>query len=43
VLLFVDQTIVNGTNSKKRTERNRVLMTMVHRDGRWIVDDVALR
>jgi Mce-associated membrane protein len=43
VLLFVDQTIVNGTNSKKRTERNRVVMTMVHRDGRWIVDDVALR
>jgi Mce-associated membrane protein len=43
VLLFVDQTIVNGTDSKKRTERNRVVMTMVHRDGRWIVDDVALR
>ncbi|MDX6277214.1 MAG: Mce-associated rane protein [Nocardioidaceae bacterium] len=43
VLLFVDQTIVNGTNSKKRTERNRVVMTMVQRNGRWIVDDVALR
>lgn len=43
VLLFVDQTIVNGSNSKTRTERNRVVMTMVHRDGRWIVDDVALR
>lgn len=43
VLLFVDQTIINGTNAKKRTERNRVVMTMVHRDGRWLVDDVALR
>lgn len=43
VLLFVDQTIVNGTNDNKRTERNRVVMTMVHREDRWIVDDVALR
>lgn len=43
VLLFVDQTIVNGTDSKKRTERNRVIMTMVDRDGRWLVDKVALR
>ncbi len=42
VLLFVNQTIVNGINNKKRTERNRVVMTMVHRQGRWIVDDVAL-
>ena len=43
VLLFVNQTIVNGTDSKKRTERNRVVMTMVDRDGRWLVDKVALR
>ena len=43
VLLFVDQSIVNGTDSKKRTERNRVVMTMVERDGRWLVDKVALR
>ena len=43
VLLFVDQSIVNGTDGKKRTERNRVVMTMVERDGRWLVDKVALR
>jgi len=43
VLLFVNQSIVNGTDSKKRTERNRVVMTMVERDGRWLVDKVALR
>lgn len=43
VLLFVDQSIVNGTDSKKRTEHNRVVMTMVERDGRWLVDKVALR
>ena len=43
VLIFVNQTIVNGTNAKRRTERNRVVMTMVRRDGRWLVDDVALR
>jgi Mce-associated membrane protein len=43
VLLFVDQTIVNGTDSKKRAEHNRVVMTMVERDGRWLVDKVALR
>lgn len=43
VLMFVDQSIVNGTDDKKRTERNRVVMTMVERDGRWLVDQVALR
>ncbi|KQV73712.1 hypothetical protein ASC61_01045 [Aeromicrobium sp. Root344] len=43
VLLFVNQSIVNGTDSKKRTERNRVVMTLVERGGRWLVDKVALR
>jgi len=43
VLLFVDQTISNGTNNKKRIERNRVVMTMVNQHGRWLVDDVTLR
>lgn len=43
VLLFVDQSIVNGTDGKLRTERNRVVMTMVEREGRWLVDKVALR
>lgn len=43
VLLFVDQTITNGTDSKTRTERNRVVMSMVERGGKWLVDDVELR
>jgi Mce-associated membrane protein len=43
VLLFVDQSIVNGTDDKRRTEHNRVVMTMVDRNGRWLVDKVALR
>ncbi|MEO6606587.1 MAG: hypothetical protein ABIN55_13370 [Aeromicrobium sp.] len=42
-LLFVDQTITNGTDSKSRTERNRVVMLMVERGGTWLVDDVELR
>ncbi len=42
-LLFVDQTITNGTDSKSRTERNRVVMLMVQRGGTWLVDDVELR
>ena len=43
VLLFVDQTITNGTDNKSRTERNRVVMSMVNRGGEWLVDDVELR
>lgn len=43
VLLFVDQTITNGTDNKSRTERNRVVMSMVKRGGDWLVDDVELR
>ncbi|WP_332643714.1 hypothetical protein [Aeromicrobium sp.] len=43
VLLFVDQTITNGTDAKTRTERNRVVMSMVKRGGAWLVDDVELR
>ena len=39
-LLFVDQTITNGTDAKSRTERNRVVMLMVERGGKWLVDDV---
>lgn len=43
VLLFVDQTITNGTDDKTRVERNRVVMSMVERGGAWLVDDVELR
>ncbi len=43
VLLFVDQSIVQGADGERRTERSRVVMTMVRSDGAWLVDDVALR
>lgn len=43
VLLFVDQTITNGKDSKIRTEHNRVVISMVKRGGDWLVDDVELR
>ncbi|WP_309970733.1 hypothetical protein [Aeromicrobium panaciterrae] len=43
VLLFVDQTITNGKDSKIRTERNRVVMSMVKSGSDWLVDDVELR
>ncbi|WP_374999813.1 hypothetical protein [Aeromicrobium sp. CTD01-1L150] len=43
VLLFVDQTITQAADGEQRTERNRVVMSMVHEDGQWLVDDVTLR
>lgn len=43
VLLFVDQTITQAADDEQRTERNRVVMSMVHEGGRWLVDDVTLR
>ena len=43
VLLFVDQTITRGSDGTQRTERSRVVMTMVRQDGAWLVGDVVLR
>lgn len=43
VLLFVDQTITQAVDGEQRTERNRVVMTMVRQDEAWLVDDVSLR
>ncbi|RYJ05752.1 MAG: hypothetical protein EON52_09915 [Actinomycetales bacterium] len=43
VLLFVDQTLTQGSTGKQSTQDSRVEMAMVRRDGRWLVDDVTLR
>ncbi len=43
VLLFIDQKIVNKANKENRSDRSRVIMKMVKRDGEWLVDDVQLR
>lgn len=42
VVLFVDQTITNTNSPQPRIDRNRMRMTLVRQDGRWLVDDVAL-
>ncbi len=41
VLLFVDQTLTR-TGRGQQVQENRVRIDMVHRDGRWLVDDVRL-
>lgn len=43
VLLFIDQKITNTTSEETRSDRSRVVMLMVKRDGAWLVDDVQLR
>ncbi len=43
VLLFVDQVIERAGEPRSAVERTRVVMEMVHQDGRWLVDDVQLR
>ncbi|MFL6061458.1 MAG: hypothetical protein ACJ72E_09520 [Marmoricola sp.] len=42
VLLFVDQTITNDTNSDHTLDQPRMTMTMVRTGGRWLVDDVKI-
>lgn len=42
VVLFVDQTISNTNSPQPRIDRNRMRMTLVRQDDRWLVDDVAL-
>lgn len=42
VVLFVDQTITNTNSPQPRIDRNRMRMTLVRQDDRWLVDDVAL-
>jgi Mce-associated membrane protein len=41
VLLFVDQTSTTAGAKTPQTTLNRVVLTMVYADGRWLVDDVT--
>jgi Mce-associated membrane protein len=41
VLLFVDQTSTTKASQTPQTALNRVVLTMVDQDGRWLVDDVT--
>lgn len=40
--LFLDQTISNAGSSQPRTDPQRVQMTLVRRDGTWLISDVVL-
>ncbi|MBB5852097.1 hypothetical protein ACFQ05_02340 [Amycolatopsis umgeniensis] len=42
-VLFVDQTITNTNSPQARVDRNRVELTLVHQDGRWLIDGLQLR
>ncbi len=42
VALFVDQKITNTSNPQPRIDRNRMQMTLVHDNGRWLIDDIKL-
>ena len=42
VLLFLDQSVTNSVNPKPRLDRNRIIMTMEHINGRWLASDVEL-
>lgn len=42
VLLFVDQTITNSKISKPRIDRNRMRMTLLRENERWLIDNVEL-
>ncbi|MDQ3155209.1 MAG: hypothetical protein M3Q98_00545 [Actinomycetota bacterium] len=43
VVMFIDQRISNETNKQARSDKSRVIMSMVKRDRIWLVDDVELR
>jgi Mce-associated membrane protein len=42
VALFVDQQITNVNNPQPRIDRNRMQMTLVNVDDRWLIDDIKL-
>jgi Mce-associated membrane protein len=42
VLMFVDQTLTNATNSDRKLDQPRVTVQMVLSGGRWLVDTVDL-
>ncbi|MCU4187489.1 hypothetical protein K6U06_24240 [Acidiferrimicrobium sp. IK] len=42
VLVYLDQTVRNSTTKSPTTERNRLVLTMLRRHGRWLVDQLSL-
>ncbi|MCX2730481.1 VirB8/TrbF family protein [Saccharopolyspora sp. NFXS83] len=42
LVLFVDQTITNTNSPEPRVDRTRMQLTLVHPDGKWLIDDVKL-
>ncbi len=42
VLMFIDQSITNKTNKQTRSDHSRVVMSMVKRDGHWLVNDLQV-
>ncbi|WP_406689977.1 hypothetical protein REH65_29175 [Saccharopolyspora sp. ID03-671] len=42
VALFVDQEITNKNTPEPRVDRNRMQMTLIHDDGRWLIDNIQL-
>ena len=43
VVLFVDQSVTNGAQPQPHLIRSRMIMTLVPRDGRWLVNQLELR
>jgi hypothetical protein len=39
--VFVDQTVSNSQLAQDRLDRSRINVTLVHRDGRWLIDRLA--
>lgn len=42
VLIFLDQQVTNAKLAGPRTDRNRVRLTLVNQNGRWLVDKIEL-
>ena len=42
VLMFVDQTVQNVSNTTPRIDRSRIRVTMTKHDGRWLAEKVEL-
>ncbi|MDA3631192.1 hypothetical protein OU415_37605 [Saccharopolyspora sp. WRP15-2] len=42
VTLFVDQEITNVNSPQPRIDRNRMQMTLVRSDSRWLIEDIKL-
>jgi Mce-associated membrane protein len=42
VVLFVDQSVTNTSNTQPRIDRSRIVITMEHIDGRWLASKVEL-